>query len=86
MRWEGHVACIVEMRNAYRILVRKPEKKILFGRHRHRQEDNIKMDLREMGYEGVDWIHLAQDRDQWWGSCEHDNEPSGSILSEQFLV
>jgi hypothetical protein len=37
------------------------------------------MDLREIGCEGVDWIHLAQDRDQWLGSCEHSNEPSGSM-------
>jgi hypothetical protein len=48
-------------RNAYRILVRKPEGK----RHRRRWEDNIKMDLREIGWGGMDWIDLAQDRDQW---------------------
>jgi hypothetical protein len=53
------------MRNAYNILVGKPEWKRPFGRPRHQWEDNIKMDLREIGWEGVDWIHLAQDRDQW---------------------
>jgi hypothetical protein len=41
--------------------------------------DNIKMDLREIGWDGMDWINLAQDRDQWEGSCEHGNEPSGYI-------
>jgi hypothetical protein len=53
-----------EMRNAYKILVRRPEGKRSLGRHRHRWEDNIRMDLREIGWEGMDWIHLAQDRDQ----------------------
>jgi hypothetical protein len=41
--------------------------------------DNIKMDVREIGWDGGDWIDLAQDRDQWRGSCEGGNEPSGSI-------
>jgi hypothetical protein len=42
--------------------------------------DNIKMDLREIGWDGVDWIDMAQDRDQWGeGSCEHGIKPSGSI-------
>jgi hypothetical protein len=54
------------MRNAYDILVGKPEGKRPLGRPRHRWEDNIRMNLREIGWEGVDWIHLAQDRDQWW--------------------
>jgi hypothetical protein len=40
---------------------------------------NIKMDIREIGWDGMDWIDLAQNRVQWRGSCEHDNEPSGSI-------
>jgi hypothetical protein len=51
-----------KMRNAYRILIREPERKRPLGRPRHRWEDNIRMDLRQMGWEGVDWIHLAQDR------------------------
>jgi hypothetical protein len=52
-------------KNAYRILVGKPEGKRPLGRPRSRWEDNIKMDLREIGWGGVDRIHLAQDRDQW---------------------
>jgi hypothetical protein len=48
--------------NAYRILVGKPEAKRL----RRRWEDNIRMDLREIGWGGMAWINLAQDRDQWW--------------------
>jgi hypothetical protein len=54
-----------EKRNAYRILLGKPEVKRPPGRHRHRWEDNIKMDLREIGWGGIDWIDLAQDRNQW---------------------
>jgi hypothetical protein len=54
-----------EKRNAYRILVGKPEGKRSLGRPRRRWVDNIKMDLREIGWNGMDWIGLAQDRDQW---------------------
>jgi hypothetical protein len=54
-----------EKRNAYRILVGKPEGKRPLGRPRYRWEDNIKMDLREIGWGGMDWIDLAQDRDLW---------------------
>jgi hypothetical protein len=54
-----------EKRNAYRMLVGKPEGNRPLGRPRRRWEDNIRMDLREMGCGGVDWIDLAQDRDQW---------------------
>jgi hypothetical protein len=56
---------MVEMRRAHNIMIGKPEGKRPLGRCRHRWENNIRMDLREMGWEGVDWIHLAQDRDQW---------------------
>jgi hypothetical protein len=52
-------------RNAYRILVRKPGRKRPLGRPRRRREDNIKMDIREIGWGGMDWIDLAQNRDQW---------------------
>jgi hypothetical protein len=52
-------------RNAYRILVGNPEGKRPLGRRRRRCLDNIKMDLREIGWGGTDWIDLAQDRDQW---------------------
>jgi hypothetical protein len=54
-----------EKRNAYRILVGKPEGKRPLGRPRHRWVDNIKIDLREIVWDGMDWIVLAQDRDQW---------------------
>jgi hypothetical protein len=65
MRWAGHVAHMEEMRNAYRILVRKPEVKKLLGRHRHRWEDNIRMNMGEMRGGVVNWIHLDHVRDQW---------------------
>jgi hypothetical protein len=52
-------------RNAYRILVGKPEGKRPLGRPIRRWMGNIKMDLREIGRDGVDWIDKAQDRDQW---------------------
>jgi hypothetical protein len=54
-----------EKRNAYRILVGKPEGRRSLGRPRSRWVDNIKMDLREIGWHGVDWVDLAQDRDHW---------------------
>jgi hypothetical protein len=54
-----------EMRNAYRILVGKPEGKRPLGRPRRRWVNNIKMDLGEIGWDGSDWTELAQDRDQW---------------------
>jgi hypothetical protein len=54
-----------EKRNAYEILVGKPEGKRPLGRPRRRWEDNIKMDLRNRAWGGMGWIDLAQDRDQW---------------------
>jgi len=65
--------------------VGKPERKRSFCRHRHRWKDNIKMDLQEVGCEGMDWIDVAQNRDSWQGTCECGNEPSGSIQCEEFL-
>jgi hypothetical protein len=65
MRWTGHVARMGEKRNAYRILVGKTEGKRPLVRHRRRWVGNIKMDLRDIGWDGMDWIDLAQDRDQW---------------------
>ncbi|KAJ4431147.1 hypothetical protein ANN_19742 [Periplaneta americana] len=62
LRWAGHVARMGESRNAYRVLVGRPEGKRPLGRPRRRWEDNIKMDLREVGYDDTDWINLAQDR------------------------
>jgi hypothetical protein len=64
MRWAGHVARMVETRNGHNILVGKREGKRPLGRPRCRWEDNIRMDLTEMRAEVVEWIHLAQDRDQ----------------------
>jgi len=65
MRWAGHVAHMAEGRGVYRVLVGKPEGKTPLGRPRRRWEDNIKMDLQEVGCGGMDWIELAQDRDRW---------------------
>jgi hypothetical protein len=62
MRWVGHVARMGEGRCAYRILVGRSEGKRPLGRPRRRWEDNIKMDLREIGTDGANWIQLAQDR------------------------
>jgi hypothetical protein len=64
MRWAGHVVRIGERRNAYRTLVGKTEGRRPLGRPRRRWVDNIKMNLREIGWDGIDWIELAQDRDQ----------------------
>jgi len=52
MKWAHHVACMRKMRNVYKILIRKPEGKRMY--------------VREALCEGMDWIHVAQDRDQWW--------------------
>ncbi|KAJ4450328.1 hypothetical protein ANN_01748 [Periplaneta americana] len=64
LRWAGHVGRMGESRNAYRVLLGRPERKRPLGRPRRRWEDNIKMDLREVGYDGRGWVNLAQDRDQ----------------------
>jgi hypothetical protein len=65
MRWVGHVACMGKGRGVYRVLVWRLEDKRPLGRPRHRWEDNIKMDLREIGIKGANWIWLAHDRVQW---------------------
>jgi len=54
-----------ESRGVYKVLVGKPQRMRPFGRSWHRWEDNIKMDLKEVGCEGMDWIDVAQDRDRW---------------------
>ena len=64
MRWAGHVAHMGEGRGVHRVLVGKTEGKRPLGRPRRRWEDNIKMDLWEVGG-GGDWMELAQDRDRW---------------------
>jgi hypothetical protein len=65
IRWAWHVARMGETRNAYRILVGKPERKRPLRRSRRRWVNYIKTDLREIGWDGMDWIGLAQNRDQW---------------------
>jgi hypothetical protein len=65
MRWAGHVARMGKGRDVYRVLVGRPEGKRPLGRPKHRWENNIKMDLREIGIDGANWIQLAQDRVRW---------------------
>jgi hypothetical protein len=65
MSWAGHVVRVGAKRNAYRILVGKPGGERPLGRPRRRRVDNMKMDLREIGWDGMDWIDLVQDRDRW---------------------
>jgi hypothetical protein len=64
-RWAGHVARMGEKRNAYRLLLGKPEGKSPLGRPRRRWLYNIRMDLGEVGWGDVDWIGLAKDRNRW---------------------
>jgi hypothetical protein len=78
MRWAGYVARIGEKRNAYRILVGKPEGNRPLGRPRRGWVDNIRMDNRGMGWDGMGWIDLAQNK-------EHGNEPPGSIKCLEIL-
>jgi hypothetical protein len=65
MKWAGHVTRMGEGRGAYRVLIGRPEGRRPLGRPRRRWEDNIKMDLGEIGIDGANWIRLAQDRVQW---------------------
>ena len=65
LRWAGHVARMEQSRNAYRVLVGKPEGKKPLGRPWRRWEDNIKMDLREVGCDPREWMDIVEDRDQW---------------------
>jgi hypothetical protein len=65
IRLAGHVAHTGGTKGAYRVLVGKPNGKRSFGRLRCSWEDNIKMDLQEVGWGGMDWIDLAQDRNRW---------------------
>jgi hypothetical protein len=64
-RCAGYVVCMEERRDVYGVLVGWPEGKRPLARLRHRWEDNIKIDLRETGIDGANWIQLAQDRVQW---------------------
>jgi len=65
MKWAGHVARMGERRGLYRVLLGKTKRKSPLGRLRYRWEDNIKMDLQEVGCGGMDWIELAHDRESW---------------------
>jgi transposase len=78
MRWAGHVAQLGEKGNVYRLLVGKTAEKRPLGRPRCRWVNNIKMDLLDVGWDGVDWIDLPQDRDKW-RAIVNGNEPSGFI-------
>jgi hypothetical protein len=64
MRWARHVALMGEERKVYKVLVGKPEGRRPLGRPRRSWENGVRMDLREIGLLGVDWIRLAQDRDR----------------------
>jgi hypothetical protein len=66
IRWAGHVACMGEGRGVYRVLVGRHKGKRPLGRPRHRWEDNIKLDFREVKINRANWIQLAQDGAQWW--------------------
>jgi hypothetical protein len=65
MRWAGHVACMGEGIGVYSVLVGRPVGKGPLERPRRKWENNIKMDLREIGIDGANWVRLAQDRVQW---------------------
>jgi hypothetical protein len=65
MRWAGHAASMGEERKLYTVLVGKPQGKRPLGRPRHRWEDGIRMDLREIGLGCVDWLQQTQDSDRW---------------------
>ena len=71
--------------SVYRVLVEKPEGKRSLRKPRYRWEDNIKMDLQEMGWGGMDWIDVSKDRGQLVGSCECCNDLSGSTKCREFL-
>jgi hypothetical protein len=84
-RWAGHVAHMGEERGLHRVLVGKPERKRPLGRPRRRWENNIKMDVQEVGRGRGDWMELAQDRDGWHTLVTTVKKPSGSIKCAEFL-
>jgi hypothetical protein len=79
IRWAEHVANMGEERKVYSVLVGKPEGKRQLERQRRRWEDGIRMDLRETGWESVEWIQLAQYRDRWWALVN-------TVLNLRFLA
>jgi len=82
-RWAGNVARVVERRGVYRVLVEKPEGKRPLWRYRRRWEDNIRIDVQEVGSGGMEWIELAPDKVA--DACERGNELSGSVKCGEFL-
>jgi hypothetical protein len=66
MRWAGYVTRTGEMINAYQVLFAKRKGNTQLGIYWHRWKNNIKMNLKDITWECLDWIHLAQDRVQWW--------------------
>ena len=86
MRWAGHVARMGDDRVVHRVLVGKPKRKRPLGKPRRRWEDNIKMDLQEVGGGRGDWMELAQDRGQLAGTCGYGEGISGSINAGNFLT
>jgi len=85
MRWAGHITRNGEMRSADRILVGKPEGKRPLGRPSRRGKYDIKMDLREIGWECVDWMHLTRHRKQWRAIVNTVMNFGGSIKGGEFL-
>jgi hypothetical protein len=86
MRWAGHVARMGEERGVHRVLVRKPEGKSPLGRPRRRWEDNIKMDVEEVGGGHGDWMELAEDMDRWRALVSMVKNLQGPLNAENFLV
>jgi len=66
MRWAGYAARLDEERDAYRVLVGRPEGMRRFGRPRCKWENNIKMNLQAKGWGNMHWIDVAEDRNSWW--------------------
>jgi hypothetical protein len=72
-------------RGVYWVVLGKPEENRSLGRPRPRWEDNIRMNIQEVGWGNMDWIDLAQNRDTWWALVNCGNEPSDSIQCGEFL-
>ena len=86
MRWARHIARMGDKRDVYRDLVGKPERKRPLGRPRRRWEDNIKMDLQEVGCGGMDWIELARARDKWRALVNAVMNLQVPLYEENFLT
>ena len=84
MWWAGHVERIGLSRSVFRVLVREPEGKRPLGRHRYRWEENIKMDIQDVGCEGHGLGRAGLGYGQVAGTCECGNEPSGTIKCGEF--